>query len=393
MAGTKRSSSLVPKPTEHVVSDVVAAGGLPPGRRSRALRTAGRRPRAVIGAGVTLGIAGVITSLLIGTPFAGAAPKLTLAQVEAKVNQLRHQAEQSSEQYNDTNEKLKSLHVRVAAAQARLTQQQAEVTKLKASLGKLAAELYRKGELSDLQFFLSDDPEAMLAQMGVVSSVSDRRDALLKRLEQGRAQLAADTAAVKRQEQAVTAAQAQLAAKRKEIEALLAAAKAQLSGLKASDRAELARLSEERDAKAVQQAEETTPEEPVTGGTSVSCGGTAVTAPTARVAKVIRYACAQLGEPYVWAADGPGSWDCSGLTMMAWKQAGVSLPHSSRQQAGYGTRVSKSNLRAGDLVFFYSPISHVGIYLGKGLMVHAPNSDSVVKVAPLISSYAAGVRL
>jgi cell wall-associated NlpC family hydrolase len=342
---------------------------------------------------VTLGIAGVVTSLLIGTPFAGAAPKLTLAQVEAKVNQLRHQAEQSTEQYNDTNEKLKSLHVRVAAAQARLVQQQAEVAKLKASLGKLAAELYRKGELSDLQVFLSDDPEAMLAQMGVVSSVSDRRDALLKRLEEGRAQLAADTAAVKRQEQAVAAAQAQLAAKRKEITATLDAAEAQLSGLKASERAELKRLSDERDAKAVREAEQTTEDEPITGGTSLSCDGTSVTAPSARVAKVIRYACAQIGEPYVWAADGPGSWDCSGLTMMAWRQADVSLPHSSRQQAGYGTRVSKSKLRPGDLVFFYSPISHVGIYLGHGVMVHAPSSGHDVTVAPLISSYAAGVRL
>jgi cell wall-associated NlpC family hydrolase len=343
---------------------------------------------------VTLGVAGVIASLVIGTPFAGAAPKLTLAQVEAKVTALRHQAEQSTEQYNDTNEKLKSLNVRVAAAKARLAQQQTEVNTLKLSLGKLAAELYRKGELSDLQFFLSDDPEAMLAQMGVVSSVSDRRDALLKRLEQGKAQLAADTAAVQRQAQAVAAAQAQLNAKRKEVEATLKAAQAQLNGLKASEQEELEQLISERDEKAVEQAEEEAPEEePTSGGTSLSCGGKAVTAPTARAAKALKYACAQIGEPYVWAADGPGSWDCSGLTMMAWKQAGVSLPHSSKQQAGYGSRVSKSNLKPGDLVFFYSPISHVGMYIGRGLMVHAPSSGRNVMVATMMSNYATGVRL
>jgi cell wall-associated NlpC family hydrolase len=344
---------------------------------------------------VSLGIAAVVASLLIGTPFAGAAPKLTLEQVEAKVTQLRHQAEQASEQYNETNEKLKSLQVRVAAAQARLAQQQAEVNKLKASLGKLAAELYRKGELSDLQLFLSDDPEAMLAQMGVVSSVSDRRDALLKRLEAGKKQLAQDTAALKRQEAAVRTAQQQLAAKRNEVNATLKAAEDQLSGLKQSEQRRLKALIEERDAKAVQKTEEDPPveDEPVVGGTSVSCGSRTVTAPSERAAKAIRYACNQIGDPYVWAQDGPGSFDCSGLTMAAWKQAGVSLPHSSRQQASYGTRVSKSNLRPGDLVFFYSPISHVGLYIGKGLMVHAPSSGRNVMIAPLISSYATAVRL
>jgi cell wall-associated NlpC family hydrolase len=342
---------------------------------------------------VTLGLAGVVTSLLIGTPFAGAAPKLTLEQVEAKVTQLRRQAEQNTEQYNDTNERLKSLTVRVQAAQARLVQQQAEVDKLKASLGKLAAELYRKGELSDLQFFLSDDPEAMLAQMGVVSSVSDRRDALLKRLQEGKAQLAADTETLKRQQQAVQAAQAQLAAKRKEIQATLDQADAQLKNLKYSDQQRLKALADERDAKAVQEAADSTEDEPVVNGQTITCRGKSITAPSARVVKVITYACNQIGDPYVWAADGPNSFDCCGLTMMAWKQAGVSLPHSSRQQAGYGTRVSKSSLRPGDLVFFYSPISHVGIYIGGGAMIHAPSSGRNVMIAPLISSYATAVRL
>jgi cell wall-associated NlpC family hydrolase len=92
-------------------------------------------------------------------------------------------------------------------------------------------------------------------------------------------------------------------------------------------------------------------------------------------------AMAQRGKPYVWAAAGPGSFDCSGLMMYAYKAAGISLPHSSLQQSKMGQAVSRSELKPGDLIFFYSPVSHVGMYIGNGQMVHAPTSGDVVKVA------------
>nr|WP_281352525.1 NlpC/P60 family protein [Phytoactinopolyspora alkaliphila] len=92
---------------------------------------------------------------------------------------------------------------------------------------------------------------------------------------------------------------------------------------------------------------------------------------------------AQRGEPYQWGGSGPNSWDCSGLTMMAWRQAGVSLPRSSGSQIGVGTRVSRSQLQPGDLVFYYSPISHVAIYIGNGQIVHATKPGDVVKVSPV----------
>ncbi len=94
-------------------------------------------------------------------------------------------------------------------------------------------------------------------------------------------------------------------------------------------------------------------------------------------------ALAQLGKPYVWAAEGPGSFDCSGLTLYAYAAAGIGLPHSSAMQAQMGTPVSRSELQPGDLVYFYSPISHVGIYLGNGRMVHAPNPGRRVEIAPI----------
>jgi cell wall-associated NlpC family hydrolase len=99
-----------------------------------------------------------------------------------------------------------------------------------------------------------------------------------------------------------------------------------------------------------------------------------------RAGVVVEFALAQVGEPYAWGGNGPGSWDCSGLTSAAWAEAGVSLPRSSGSQIGVGTRVSKSQLEPGDLVFYYSPISHVGIYIGGGEIVHATHPGDVVSV-------------
>lgn len=102
--------------------------------------------------------------------------------------------------------------------------------------------------------------------------------------------------------------------------------------------------------------------------------------------QAVQTALAQIGDPYVWAAGGPNAFDCSGLTSYAWASAGVSLPHSSSQQYNQGTRISRSQVRAGDLVFFYSPISHVGIAINNTQMVHASTYGVPVKIADIDSS-------
>jgi cell wall-associated NlpC family hydrolase len=105
-------------------------------------------------------------------------------------------------------------------------------------------------------------------------------------------------------------------------------------------------------------------------------------------------ALAMRGKPYVWAAAGPGSFDCSGLMQYAYRAAGIALPHSSLGQSQMGTPVARNALQPGDLVFFYSPVSHVGMYIGNGNMVHAPTAGDVVKVTPLafMGSYAGARR-
>ena len=99
-----------------------------------------------------------------------------------------------------------------------------------------------------------------------------------------------------------------------------------------------------------------------------------------RAGAAVKYAMAQVGKSYVYGAAGPSAFDCSGLTMRAWGSAGVGLAHSSRAQIGQGARVSRDALQPGDLVFYYSPISHVGMYIGGGLIVHAANPGAGVRV-------------
>jgi cell wall-associated NlpC family hydrolase len=101
--------------------------------------------------------------------------------------------------------------------------------------------------------------------------------------------------------------------------------------------------------------------------------------------RVVAFAFAQLGKPYRWAAAGPDSYDCSGLTQAAWRTAGAHLPHNAAAQYGTTARVDRSRLRPGDLVFFYRPVTHVGIYIGNGDMIHAPEFGEDVRVAPIDS--------
>lgn len=104
---------------------------------------------------------------------------------------------------------------------------------------------------------------------------------------------------------------------------------------------------------------------------------------SAAARKAVEFALAQVGKPYVFGAAGPGSYDCSGLTMASWRAAGVSLPHSAADQYNYGHHVSRNDLQPGDLIFFYQPIGHVTIYIGDGLMVSAPTEGENVSVVPL----------
>ncbi|WP_410641381.1 C40 family peptidase [Amycolatopsis sp. lyj-346] len=117
-----------------------------------------------------------------------------------------------------------------------------------------------------------------------------------------------------------------------------------------------------------------------------------IKAPTAAAQTALNAALSKLGRSYVWGATGPETFDCSGLMLWAYNKAGISLPRNSAAQAQFGTPVPRDQLQPGDLVAYYSPVSHIGMYIGDGKMVHAPTSGDVVKISPLQSQYAGATR-
>jgi cell wall-associated NlpC family hydrolase len=310
-----------------------------------------------------------VTALLVCIPVvltsgqASAAKRLTVAEAAKKVEALRDQAESATESYNAQREQLKSLAVRLAAAKDRLKAQQQRVATARVALGRVLAETYKQGDLEGLSLFLSDDPDSALEQSGLLATLSDRRAAAVGRLRAEETTLTAAKDDLVRQQTRITQTTASLQKLQGTVRARLADAQKQLSQLQARDRAAVERLLNGNDAR-------------------VTCAQAGVEF-SGRAGKVLRYACAQLGDPYVWGAAGPGIFDCSGLTLGAWEAAGVSLPHNADAQSRYGTPVAptQSTLQPGDLVFFHRPISHVGIYVGRGLMIHAPHSGTVVKIA------------
>ena len=333
------------------------------------------RPSRAVG---LLSVVALLASVLLAAPQAAAAPSVT--DVQRRVEQLNHQAEQASERYNTTREQLTSTKLRLAAAQTRLKQQVGLVKQTKVSVGRLAVQSYKQGPLGAVSVLFADDPEAYLATAGLASTLQQRQVNAMLRLSLAQRRLTEAASNADRQRAEIAKAAASLEADRVEVLKLLRLSQDELSQLKASERLVVQRVSRGGGGR-----------QSVAPGTSCSQAG--VVAPDARVKKVLDFACAQLGDPYQWAAEGPGSWDCSGLTMMAWREAGVSLPHSSRLQSGYGTRVSVSSLRAGDLVFYHSPISHVSIALGNGLMLDAPQTGDFVGIHPLRDGITAAVRL
>jgi cell wall-associated NlpC family hydrolase len=326
--------------------------------------------------------AALVGSAVLTTSSATAAPRPTVAEVQRKITQLKHQAEQASEAYNETREELKSINVHLKAADAKLARQRAQLAVAKAKLGQLASETYRRGELSMLDLVLGDDPDSALAQAGYLPSLGQRQAASMNRLKDGERKLAATQAEIKQQQAKAQAGKIRLQKNRNDVQKRLRQVQAQLNSLSPSQRVTL-RENQERSDRANAPA----------GGGKAYCDGKAVQAPSAAAKAAIEFACAQLGEPYQWGGDGPGSWDCSGLTMKAFALSGISIPHSSKMQVGYGTRVDPSEMLPGDLVFFYSPISHVSIALGDGMMVTAPQTGDVVKVAKFFATPVAAVRL
>jgi cell wall-associated NlpC family hydrolase len=317
---------------------------------------------------------------------AAADPRPTLAEVQAQVDDLNHQAEQATERYNAATDELAEVQRRLDAATADVARQQAKVTELTKDMGGFAAASYRTGGMDPtMQVFLAEDPTEFLAQASVVDAYASQQAGALRTVAVERQRLAEQEAAAADEEGRLARVGDRLETEQQEIERKLAEAQRLLDSLEAEQRAQLERDRAARDEASRSAARAATDALPaVTGDVAVS----------GRAGQAVAFALAQVGKPYSWGATGPSAYDCSGLTLAAWASAGVSLPRSSSAQYGAGTRVSRSELQPGDLVFYYSPISHVAMYIGGGQIVHATHPGSPVQVDPVgLMPYSGATRV
>ncbi|MFE4859242.1 NlpC/P60 family protein [Streptomyces sp. NPDC056670] len=318
----------------------------------------------------TLALASAATATL----FEGsghAEPKLTPAQVKAKVDQLYHDAEVATEAYDGTKEKADAAARSLRGLRDEAARKTEQLNTARNALGSLAAAQYRSGAVApELQLILSSDPKRYLDDAALAERAGDRTAVAVAGVRKQLAELdrlhsTADGKLTELRER-----QSTLARQKSDIQSKITSAEALLAQLSAPERASY----EEADAAPADTRASRSADAPRT---------TLAPAPSSRAAAAVAFAYAALGKPYVWGATGPSSFDCSGLTQAAWRSAGVQLPRTTYTQINAGSRIPRSQLEPGDLVFFYSGISHVGLYIGGGKMIHAPHPGAPVRVAPI----------
>jgi cell wall-associated NlpC family hydrolase len=291
----------------------------------------------------------------------------TLAQVQAKIRQLEEDATAAAEGAQEAKVKLAALTKTLNGIKAKAEIQGQTVAALRKSLGAIAIEQYKTGGFGQsFELLFSSDPSLYLSSAGALDAITRRKSAQLRKFETAQQRLNATTLTVNDKVALVAAAQKKLTAQSALAQKKLAEAEKLLSKLTKAERERLARLAEDEE-----NADQASSLKAAQSASGIS----------GRAGIAIKYALAQIGDRYVFGAAGMVTWDCSGLTMRAYKAAGVSLPHSSAAQSRLGKKVSLNALKPGDLLFYGRPVSHVGIYLGGGKMVHAPRSGSRVKVA------------
>ena len=301
------------------------------------------------------------------------------ADAQTQLDQVQRDAEVLTEQWHASSDEVQArklevekLQAAVGPAQALAAAARADEESYRKQVDVVTMATFESGNLDQLDALLAArSPQDFLDQMSALETISSEYRTVLTTLiskvgEADRAQTDA-AAAVARAQAAVAeaaAAEQQLGARKRDADARIATAERLLRALSPAQR-------RDRNGPTVSAP-------PITGA------GIGVAA--------LRAAASQLGKPYRWGAEGPGSYDCSGLTSWAFAHAGVTLPRSSSQQALVGMPVSWSEMQPGDLVFYYRPVSHVGIYAGDGKFINAPQSGDVVRYQNVSRAAFSGAR-
>ena len=326
----------------HVLSES-AAHPAGPGR-SRAF---GR-----LSTGLLLGVAASLAmAVLPGSASAAPATQAATPEQATKlVADANHELEVVTEQLNDAQETLAQQQAAAEAAGKAVADTQAQLAALDAEMRQVARSAFTGDNLSRFNALMtSSSADEFVAQVTTLDALAGHTTDVLTEV----------TATAQAAAQAKTDADAAAAAAQATLQEI-STKQADLNAQVADYQAQYDALSKQQQQVVVAQNAGPVLEAPAT---VVASSGAAQTA--------VDTALKQLGDPYVWGAGGPNAFDCSGLTQYAYAAAGVSLPHSSLAQSRMGTAVSRADLQPGDLVFFYSPVSHVGMYIGNGKMVHA----------------------
>ncbi len=308
------------------------------------------------------------------TPYvSSAAPTLETAQRE--VDRLRTVAAEKFEAANDATIRIRNLERETAALEQREAVLKKELLAANRALAQLAIAQYKSSGFGEtLGLLFSSDPTKYLSDAGTLEVISRNYAKKQREFATTKLRVEASQFVISDRTELLKSERIKLNREVAQAQSSLAKAEKILKSLKKEDRERLAREEAERENKILDESKKY----------AASYKGD-----NTRGSIALKYALKQVGDIYVWAAAGPTRWDCSGLTMRAFQQAGVSLPHSSRIQVKYGKSISFGAVKPGDLLFFGNPISHVSIYMGGGKMVQAPRPGKRVEVIPFTKRFGA----
>jgi cell wall-associated NlpC family hydrolase len=375
-----------------------------PHRKPRPARTrAGARTPALATA--------ALTSVALLSQTANAAPssdgKPSLEEVEKKVGDLYRQAESATENYNVAEERTTKQKKRVATSLDDVARRAARRDQAQEQLGSFASAPYRTRAASpDAEsILLADNPRDYPDRTRLTGRLTERQQGLVDDYITQQAETARKRLEAAESLKTLTESQSTLKATKAKVQAKLTKARQLWSELAAEEKARLTAVEKEQReeaerqagelarqqaaaaeqqarqqaAAAEQQARQQAAQEQVAGSTAPVEARVEDFIYAAKAAKALTFARSQIGKPCVWGATGPDAYDCSGFTKAAWKAAGVDLPRTTYNQVDAGPTVSPINARPGDLIFFHGDLSHVGLYIGNGLVIHAPKPGTYVR--------------
>ncbi|MFB6816137.1 NlpC/P60 family protein [Streptomyces sp. NPDC056347] len=358
-----------------------------------------RKPRTRVrstapAVGLTTAALASVTLLSTQSAVAAPDPRPSVEDVQKKVDDLYRQAGTATQRYNRAKEATAAQRAEVEGLLEDVAERADRLNDARRTLGAFAAAQYRNGSVAPTAtFFLADDPQSYFDQSQLMERMTSRQQKAVTDFRVQQERTAKKRSEAVRSLETLTTAQASLRTSKQDVRTKLSEARTLLSKLTAEEKARLAEIERKKEAEARRKAEELAKQQAAardakksggtgTGtdaGTGTGTGTDGGTSTGTKAEQVLAFARAQIGKPYVWGATGPASYDCSGLTQAAWKAAGVDIPRTTWDQVKIGTRVATADLRPGDLVFFYDDISHVGIYKGDGMMIHAPKPGANVR--------------